>query len=275
MVNLPQSHPTHKEILSALEKIESNKKAFESKKILQRIYNYYFSLIKEEMAFPFEKTVEIGGGAAFFKRFLPAIQSADIVESNYVDLVCDGHQLPFKTASLSNVILIDVFHHLQFPQYFLTEAHRVLQIGGKLILLEPFVSPLSYLIYKYFHEESFSFKENPFISESFNQTKKPSTSTAPYTGNQAISRILWKTTSKHHNRLMGFSFRYRFLDIFAYPATGGLSRPQLLGDSLLSKIHSIETSLTEKLPLSFLTFRILIIAEKNVQSQPQPAPSSL
>ncbi len=275
MVNPPRTLPTHKEILSALEKIESNKKAFESKKILQRIYGRYFSLIKKEMTSPFKKTIEIGCGAAFFKRFLPVIQSADIVESNYVDLVCDGHQLPFKTASLSNVILIDVFHHLQFPQYFLTEAHRVLQIGGKLILLEPFVSPLSYLIYKYLHEESFSFKENPFISESFNQTKKPSTSTAPYTGNQAISRILWKTASKHQNKLMGFSFLYRFLDFFAYPATGGFSKPQLLGDSLLTKIHSIETKLSEKLSLSFLAFRILIVAEKNLQSQSQPAPSSL
>lgn len=262
MVNPPQTLPTHKEILSALEKIESNKKAFESKKILQRIYGYYFSLIKKEMTSPSEKTVEIGCGAAFFKRFLPAIQSADIVESNYVDLVCDGHQLSFKTASLSNVILIDVFHHLQFPEYFLAEAHRVLQIGGKLILLEPFVSPLSYLIYKYFHEESFSFKENPFIPESSNQAEKSSRSTSPYAGNQAISRILWKTASKHHNRFMGFSFRYRFLDIFAYPATGGFSKPQLLGDSLLTKIHSIEISLTENLSLSPLAFRILIVAEK-------------
>lgn len=265
MVNPQRTLPMHKEILSALEKIESNKKAFESKKILQRIYGCYFSLIKKEMTSPFEKTVEIGCGAAFFKRFLPAIQSADIVESKYVDLVCDGHQLPIKTASLSNVVLIDVFHHLQSPQYFLEEAHRVLQIGGKLILLEPFVSPLSYLVYKYFHEESFSFKKNPFIQE--NRTEKPSTSTSLYAGNQAISRVLWKTASKQHNRFMGFSFRYRFLDFFSYPASGGLSKPQLLGDSLLIKIHSLETSLSGKLPLSFLAFRILIIAEKTSQSQ--------
>lgn len=270
MVNSPRILPTHDEILSALEKIESNKKAFESKKVLQRIYGRYFSLIEKEMAFPFRKTVEIGCGAAFFKRFLPVIQSADIVESTYADLVCDGHQLPFKTASLSNVVLIDVFHHLQFPKYFLEEAHRALQTGGKLILLEPFVSPLSYLIYKYFHEESFSFKENPFIPESSNQTEKLSVSTSPYTGNQAVSRILWETVSRHHNRLMGFSFRCRFLDIFAYPATGGFSKPQLLGDSLLTKIYSIETKLSEKLPLSLLAFRILIVASKEISMTSGP-----
>ena len=224
------------------------------------------------MTLPIEKTVEIGCGAAFFKRFLPTIQSADVVESSYVDLVCDGHQLPFKNGGLSNLILIDVFHHLQFPKHFLAEAQRVLQAGGKLILLEPFVSFSSYLIYKYFHEESFSFRENPFVSQ---LSARPLSLAFPYAGNQAISRILWKTTSKSQNRFMGFSFRHHFLDIFAYPATGGFSRPQLASDSLLANIHSLETRLTEKFPLSLLAFRVLTIAEKELQPRSQPVPSFL
>ena len=53
---------------------------------------------------------------------------------------CDGYELPFRSASLSHLVLFDVFHHLCAPNAFLQEARRVLGHTGRLILFEPYIS---------------------------------------------------------------------------------------------------------------------------------------
>lgn len=66
---------------------------------------------------------------------------------------CDGYELPFRSASLSHVVLFDVFHHLRAPNAFLREARRVLGPAGRLILFEPYISWTSYPIYGLLHHE--------------------------------------------------------------------------------------------------------------------------
>ena len=65
----------------------------------------------------------------------------------------DGYELPFRSASLSHLVLFDVFHHLRAPNAFLLEARRVLNAAGRLILFEPYIGLASWPIYGLLHHE--------------------------------------------------------------------------------------------------------------------------
>ena len=46
-----------------------------------------------------------------------------------------------------------MLHHLDCPLIFLEEAHRVLKLGGRIIMVEPAITPLSHPFYHLLHEE--------------------------------------------------------------------------------------------------------------------------
>ena len=77
-------------------------------------------------------TLELGCGSGNFKEFLPTSVAVDIQRAPWLDVVADAHELPFEGASVSNIVLIDVFHHLADPRRFLAEVERVLTPGGRL-----------------------------------------------------------------------------------------------------------------------------------------------
>jgi len=47
-----------------------------------------------------------------------------------------GPELPFAAASFNLIIASSAMHHTHNPEYYLSEFHRVLQPGGKLLLVE-------------------------------------------------------------------------------------------------------------------------------------------
>jgi len=61
--------------------------------------------------------------------------------------------MPYADASLGALVLFDVLHHVPAPRRFFAEATRVLRPGGRVVLCEPYIGPLSYPVYKLAHEE--------------------------------------------------------------------------------------------------------------------------
>src|SRR5262249_42175247 len=61
--------------------------------------------------------------------------------------------LPFRTGTIGGLLMVDVLHHLPKPLLFLAEAGRALQRGGRLAAIEPWISPVSYMIYPWVHHE--------------------------------------------------------------------------------------------------------------------------
>ena len=51
--------------------------------------------------------------------------------------------------------MVDVLHHIPNVTLFFNEARRVLRNKGKIVMVEPWNSKWSYIIYKYFHHENF------------------------------------------------------------------------------------------------------------------------
>jgi hypothetical protein len=61
--------------------------------------------------------------------------------------------------------MVDVIHYLPTPLEFMAEAGCALQRGGRLAMIEPWITPLSYLLYRYLHHEDCSLAidlERPF-----------------------------------------------------------------------------------------------------------------
>ena len=134
--------------------IQRNLEAWRKKPLLRTIYAGFYRRIVYllDTSLP-GRLVEIGSGVGNLKSHLPEAISTDLFPNPWLDLVCDGYELPFLAGCLSHLILFDVFHHLRAPNAVLREAHRVLAPGGRLILFEPYISWFSFPVYGLLHHE--------------------------------------------------------------------------------------------------------------------------
>ncbi|MCB2074254.1 MAG: class I SAM-dependent methyltransferase [Novosphingobium sp.] len=79
--------------------------------------------------------------------------------SEFIDIQLDINEpLPFADATFDTVILSDVLEHLRDPANCLAEIHRVLKVGGKLILNVPFYYWLHETPYDFFRYTCFGLK---------------------------------------------------------------------------------------------------------------------
>jgi len=134
--------------------IGRNLRAWEGKPLLQKIYAGFYRRILGliDHSIP-GRVVEIGSGIGNLKAHLPQALATDLFPNPWLDVVCDGYELPFRTASVSHLVLFDVFHHLRAPNAFLREARRVLAPAGRLILFDPYISWSSHPVYGLLHHE--------------------------------------------------------------------------------------------------------------------------
>ncbi len=180
------------------------------------------------------RVVEIGGGPGFFKEYRPGTISLDIMSTNWLDLVADAQRLPLRHHSVDNLVCTDVLHHLADPMALLAEAARVLRPGGRLVMVEPWHTPLSALIYRHFHEEDFDPSWQP------GSTREPGKD--PFEANQAIPSVLFTRCWDDANRLVP---ELRLVEIqpfslFAYLLSFGFQRPCLLPRRLYRTIARVE-----------------------------------
>src|SRR5258706_444449 len=106
----------------------SYRSVWSQKPILRLVYEDYYRRIAA--ACVAGETIEIGGGIGQLKNFIPAAISSDIQHSPMVDVVADAQNLPFRSGAISNIVMLDVLHHIEFPILFFREAERVLRAGG-------------------------------------------------------------------------------------------------------------------------------------------------
>ena len=140
-----------------LNEILLNKESWDKKPIVQKIYQSFFERVSAELS-PLSltsnrKIVEIGSGMGMLKSRIPDLITTDLFPNPWIDLACTAYSLPFEEDSVSDILLIDVFHHLERPFAFLKEASRVLLPGGRVILLEPFISLTSFPVFEFLHPE--------------------------------------------------------------------------------------------------------------------------
>lgn len=203
------------------------------------------------------ETLEVGGGSGHFKQSLPGVWSSDVVFLPWLDAVLDGEHLPFKQGSLANLVLFDVLHHLPEPLTFFLEAARVLGKGGRLLLIEPYISLLSFPVYRFLHKEPLDWHADPF------RTKREPHPQGPFDGNQAIPTLIFQ---RYRVRFQEFipelkMIEFKKMDFLLYPLSGGFHQPNLVPASLYPVFSILERVLAcfDR----FLAFRMFVVLERN------------
>jgi SAM-dependent methyltransferase len=154
--------------------------------------------------------------------------------------------------------MIDVLHHLNLPLLFIEEARRVLKKKGRLIMLEPCITPGSYLVYNYLHQEDVDFSRDIFKEEMWSPEEEKN----PFDGNMAIpTQIFRRNPKKFSQKFKDFPVIHKkYSDYFIYPLSGGFDHPSVLPNLFLPLLTLVEKTLQ---PLGFLfAYRMLVVLEK-------------
>ena len=245
----------------AQEYFSRHRRVWEEKPVLRRIYEEEFfarilSFRKNEGV-----SVEVGAGPGFFKRTLPSVISTDIVWCPWLDVVADAQKLPFQSSSVANIFGLDMLHHLAAPMAFLKEAERVLAPGGRLILVEPWVTPFSFLIYRYLHQEDCDLSADPFLDAN----PERATAKKAFDGNQAIPYLLFGPRNRAKTMALVPQLTIAKMEqfcLFAYLLSFGFKPLNILPEFLYSGVATLER-VTRPLWRRIASLRVLIVMTRN------------
>ncbi len=245
----------------AQEQLQRHRRVWEQKPILRRVYREEFFARLLAARKPGGVSLEVGAGPGFFKQFAPEVVSTDLIWCPWLDAVADAQRLPFRAEGISNVFGLDMLHHLATPMNFLGEVSRVLAPGGRLILIEPWITPFSYFIFRFLHQERCDLSETPWRR---NENKIAPEKMA-FDGNQAIPYLLFGPGHRAEtlNTLPGLKLVTldRFC-LFAYLLSGGFKPMNLLPEFLYPAVSSFER-MTSPLWRRIAALRVLLVLEKS------------
>lgn len=233
-------------------RLNAHRAVWERKPILRAIYaDYYERLVARARP---GRTLEVGGGSGNLKSFLPGLVSLDVIETEWSDVRADAHALPFRDASFSNVMLVDVLHHLRSPGAFLGEAARVLEPGGRLLMIEPAITPMSYPALKWLHPEPVRMSVDPFVDPHAGRHTGRA-----FDANQAIPTLIFgRFRGALERRVPEFQLdEVHWLSLIAYPLSGGFRPWSLVPERLVARTLRAERPLESALG-RVMGFRLLV-----------------
>lgn len=126
-----------------------------SKPFLRKIYREWYQTIIDRLPQTEGAVLEVGSGPGFFADVFPEVITSEVFLCDGIKIVADARELPFEQHSLRAIVMTDVMHHIPDAEAFLGETQRTLKPGGRLLMIEPWVSPWSSFIYRRFHSEPF------------------------------------------------------------------------------------------------------------------------
>ena len=237
--------------------VEKNRILWERKPLLQRTYRKMYGEIAAQLAGGAEGiTLELGSGIGHSKDIIPHCITSDTFVAPWLDRVESAYHISYGNGAVSNLILFDVWHHLEYPMGALAEFARVLRPGGRIILLEPAVGLLGVLVYGLFHREPLALLKP--ISMGLPKPAEVS-SPAPY----AAVANCWRMF-RRPDFLAGSTdwkiLKVRRFSALAYLGSGGYSGPQLLPLVLLPVAYVME-KVADYFP-SLFAIRMMVVMEK-------------
>jgi SAM-dependent methyltransferase len=184
----------------------------------------------------------------------------DLIKAPWHDRQVSAEVLPFSDGTLGALVLFDVLHHLAAPGRFFAEATRVLRTGGRVIMCEPYVGPLSYLVYKFLHDEPLDMSVDPLREQAAGTMRDP------FASNQAIPTLLFgRGFAAFRRAFPALALQRReYLSGPSYPASGGFRRKPLLPLPLWRLLRRVEGALPEAW-FRLIGFRILVVLERTPQ----------
>jgi SAM-dependent methyltransferase len=237
--------------------IHENRMSWDRKPVLRAVYeDLYRAIASGVVTLEGKQSLELGSGMGNIKHFIPDCVTSDIFPNPWLDQTENAYELSFGDEELANIILFDVWHHLEHPANALREAGRVLCKGGRLIVMDPAMSLVSRFVYGLFHHEplgaSADFSPDP--------ANLGDPDALPYFAAQASAhRLLLK------REIPALLQSWRVVEIrqivsFAYLASGGFRGRQLYPDTLLQTVKRFDVFLS-RWPALFAA-RLLVVLEK-------------
>ncbi|MCY4237663.1 MAG: class I SAM-dependent methyltransferase [Rhodospirillaceae bacterium] len=241
--------------MTATDRPEDYRKIWKSKPILRVVYTDFYRRIAERLADG--TTLEIGGGSGNLKAFAPSVISSDVTGAPWLDMVCDAQSLPIRSGCLANIVMVDVLHHVERPVRLLREAVRTLRPGGRVVLCEPAITPVSYPFYCWFHSEPVDMSADPLSDGPLDPNR------SAWTANQAIPSLIFG----RKRQVFADTFpelalievaRFSFL---AYPGSGGFRSWSLIPVGIARGVLKVEWAVRRQFgPIA--AFRMLVTIEK-------------
>jgi SAM-dependent methyltransferase len=211
---------------------------------LHALYEEAFTSIIENLPVDIQTLVEIGAGDGISRNFLPQSILTDISYHPFLDAACRSDQMPFKSGSVDALVLKDTLHHLPDVELFLAEANRVLRIGGRIVIFEPYWGLLAKFVYRFLHQEQFDQNTDTWSFQSM----------SPWDSNQALSYLLLRRDRAQFEREYPF-FEIREHKVLVGPSfliSGGVSRRTIVSGRLLKLLLKWEMRRSKR--FDFLRF---------------------
>ena len=236
--------------------IAENRDHWNRKPLLQCVYRQFYA----DIAMRVDRSrpgllVELGSGMGNIKEHLPDCITTDVFPNPWLDRVENAYALTFADQTVSNLVLFDVWHHLQYPGEALREFSRVLVPGGRIVLFEPAMGLLGKFVFGRFHHEPLGL-EDPIqwrAPEGFNPAApcyyaaQGNASRTFGAGGDASELAEWRITE------------VAYYSGLAYLGTGGFRGPQLYPQMLLPAFNAIDSMLSH---FRGLASRMLVVLDK-------------
>ena len=193
------------------ELITQNRIGFERLNIaLGVLYKEWYELISKQLSNLEGINLELGCGASFIDEIIKSIKKSDVFFNSNTDFKLNAMDVGKNFENkISNLILVNVFHHISDPEIFLKSAEKSLLSRGRIIMIEPSNNFWSRFVYKLVDHEPFDTSQ---IEWKF-QSKDPLLDS-----NQALSWIIFERDYKkfkdlfpmfsliHKKNMMPFSY---------------------------------------------------------------------
>jgi SAM-dependent methyltransferase len=220
---------------------ELRKQIIASKPLLKAIYDEWYGMLAQDLPAGEGGVLELGSGGGYCADFIPGLITSEAFASPGVKIVADAQRLPFAGKSLRAIVMTDVLHHMPDVRCFFAEAARSIRSGGKIVMIEPWVTTWSRIIYGHFHSE-------PFRPDSPDWTF---CSAGPLSGaNSALAWIVFgRDRKRFESEFPEFSIeRIRPFLPFRYLVSGGVGMRSLMPGFTNSAWTGLERLLEWQMP---------------------------
>lgn len=239
------------------ESLANYRSVWKQKAVLRTVYDDLFGRIAN-CCVP-GRTLEIGGGIGNLSAKIDGMISSDIQFAPWLDLVADAQKLPFSDGAISNIVMLDVLHHLEYPALLFREASRVLRPSGRLIMVEPAITAGSTLFYRILHQEPVRMKVDPLLEGA------PDEGRDPYDSNQAIPTLIaTRYREEFHQKFPALTIsEVKWFSFLAYPCSGGFKSWSLMSEPVARVFLWLERRVERAIGRLF-GFRLLLVVEKKL-----------
>lgn len=239
-----------------LRQMLENRHHWDAKPALREVYREFYALIASSLSFVPGETVEVGSGIGKIHESIPDCIRTDFCKTPWIDRQENIYRFSMNDNSVANLILFDVFHHLEYPLAAMRECRRVLAPGGRLLVFDHAMSAAGLVVSGLLHHERRGFARPYSLS-----TDLPCDldSQAYYADQANAHRIL----ARRFNELLGSDWRR--MRVVRLPALKWLLSGGYRGRSLLdvvprSLLATFEAG-TKLLPWMF-SLRQFVVLEK-------------